>query len=335
VVNVVSNPQDNDSVAALLRAVGRRSVPPREDYERVLAASRAAWQGAVRRRARMRLGYALAAGLAVLVVFAGLMRQLDSPGSAGAAATLVIARGPVFTGDNRGQEWTWLTGRGVALLGDTRLRTDPSGRAALRLENGTSLRLGGGTDLVLHPAGRIELLEGRVYLDTNDAGSGAVEIVTRFGVLRNLGTQFEVLATESELRVRTRAGAVAVSRGETGDVLHCAIREELRVDSHGRIERGHIETHDAEWAWAQALAEPPRGASLPLLHFLDWVARETGRHLAYDTPETRERVRKVVLHGTTPELAPEAALAVALATTDIDYSLLEDGTILLRSRHRQ
>ena len=132
---------------------------------------------------------------------------------------------------------------------------------------------------------------------------------------------------------QTRAGAVTVSRGETGDVLRCAIREELRVDSRGRIERGHIETHDAEWAWAQALAEPPRGASLPLLHFLDWVARETGRHLAYDSPETREQVRKVVLHGTTPELAPEAALAVALATTDIDYSLLEDGTILLRSRH--
>ena len=162
---------------------------------------------------------------------------------------------------------------------------------------------------------------------------GSVEVVTRFGALRDVGTQFEVLATGTTLRVRTREGAVTLTRGRSQPVLECAVSEELRIDSQGRVERGHIAAHDAEWAWAELLAEPPKGPELPLLQFLGWVARETGRGLRYDSSETESRVSKIVLHGTTPDVAPVQAMEVALATTDIDYSLVDDGTILLR--HRQ
>ena len=44
-------------------------------------------------------------------------------------------------------------------------------------------------------------------------------------------------------------------------------------------------------------------------------------------------MNQIVLHGTTPNRAPVQALEIALATTDIDYSLPEDGTILLRRRN--
>ena len=46
------------------------------------------------------------------------------------------------------------------------LRTDASGRAALRLLPDTSLRIAGATELLLQPGNRVELLEGRIYLDT-------------------------------------------------------------------------------------------------------------------------------------------------------------------------
>lgn len=321
---------DRDSIAALIRTVGRRSAPPREDYERVLAASRDAWQRAVRQRTRRRWTYAIAAGLALVVLSAGALRQLDSGNATAVAGTLTTASGAVFAGGTKGDEWHWLTDDGVPVLVGTRLRTDPSGRAVLQLAPDISLRVAGSTDLVLQRGNRVELLSGQVYLDTQGATS-VVEIVTRFGTLRDIGTQFEVLVTGAALRVRTREGAVTLTRGEQ-DVLECVVNEELRVDSLGRVERGYIATHDKEWAWAETLAQPPQGPEVPLLRFLNWVARETGRRLRYDSAEIELRVSKVVLHGTTPKLAPVQALEVALATTDIDYSLLDDGTILLRRR---
>lgn len=321
---------DLDSLAALIRTVGRRSAPPRDDYERVLDASRTAWQRAVRQRVRRRWAYALAAGVAFVVLGAGVMRHLT--GVPKVVATLANASGAVFGGTMAGDEWHWLTESGAPLLAGTRLRTDASGRAALTLAADTSLRIAGSTDLLLGPGNRVELLEGRIYLDTKGTRSGAVEIVTRFGTLRDVGTQFEALATGTTLRVRTREGAVTLTRGQTKAVLHCAASEELRIDSRGHVERGRITAHAAEWAWAEMLAEPPQGPDLSLLRFLDWVARETGRGLRYDSPETETRVSKVILHGTTPELAPVQALEIALATTDIESSLLDDGTILLRQR---
>ena len=56
--------------------------------------------------------------------------------------------------------------------------------------------------------------------------------------------------------------------------------------------------------------------------------------MKYATPETEARVRRVVLNGPTPNVPPVRALALTLATTDIDYVLLEDGSILLRARQR-
>jgi ferric-dicitrate binding protein FerR (iron transport regulator) len=329
---MADNP-DRDSVAALIRAVGRRSAPPREDYERVLDASRAAWQRTVRQRARRRWTYALAAGVALVVLGIGVLRQVDDSSPAAVAAILATTSGNVFAGNTTGEQWRWLTDSGVPLLAGTRLRTDSSGRAALRLAPDTSLRIAGSTDLLLQPGNRVELLGGRLYVDTKGTRAASIEIVTRFGTLRDVGTQFEVLATGSTLRVRTREGAVTLTRGRSEAVLECAVSEELRIDSLGRVERGRIAAHDTEWAWAEMLAEPPRGPELPLLRFLDWVARETGRGLRYDSLETEARVSKIVLHGTTPRLAPVQAMEVALATTDIDYLLLDDGTILLR--HRQ
>jgi hypothetical protein len=328
---MADNP-DPDSVAALIRAVGRRSAPPREDYDRVFGASRAVWQRVVRQRARRRWTYALAAGVAFVVLAAGVLRHLDDSRPAVVAAILANASGAVFGGTAAGEEWRWLSESGGPLLAGTRLRTDATGRASLRLVPDISLRIAGSTDLLLRPGNRVELLKGRIYLDTRGAHDGAVEIVTRFGTLRDVGTQFEVLAADTGLRVRTREGAVTLTRGRSEAVLRCAVSEELRIDSHGHIERGHVTPYDADWAWAEMLAEPPRGPELPLLRFLDWVARETGRALRYDSPETETRVGKVILHGSTPDLAPVQAMEVALATTDVDYSLLDDGTILLRYR---
>ena len=124
---MASHPEQ-DSVAALLRTVGKRVAPPAEDYERVFGASRFAWQRAVRRNARRRWAYALAAGIALVGLALGVLRQLDLSNSPKLAGTLTIATGPVFAGDAAGKDWRWLADAQVPLMEGTRLRTDPSGR---------------------------------------------------------------------------------------------------------------------------------------------------------------------------------------------------------------
>ena len=264
------------------RCCARSASAPRrraEDYERIFGASRVAWQRAVRQRARRRWTYALAAGIALVALTVGVLRQLDRSVPPMLAGTLTIATGPVFSGDTAAEDWKWLAGTDVPLMSGTRLRTDSSGRAALRLVSGTALRIAGSSELILGRDARIELLDGRVYLDTHGVNQG-VEIVTRFGTLRDIGTQFEVFATDTSLRVRTREGAVTLTRAQSDTVLQCGVSEELRIDMSGQVERGRIAAFDPEWTWVETLAEAPRGPELTLRRFLDWVARETGRRAA-------------------------------------------------------
>src|SRR3989337_2829529 len=97
---------DRDSVAALIHTVGRRAAPPSEDYDRVLAASEAAWKRAVRQRIRRRWTYAIAAGVALVMLGAGLLRNLDARRPV-IAGTLATASGAVFAGTAAGDDWRW------------------------------------------------------------------------------------------------------------------------------------------------------------------------------------------------------------------------------------
>jgi hypothetical protein len=145
---MADDPEDRDSLAALIVKVGRRSEPPREDYERVLVASRAAWQHTLRQRTRRRWSYALAAGVALVALGAGMLRQLDRPFAAVMAGTLTTTIGGVFGGGVAGDDWRWLSESGVTIASGTRLRTDATGRAVLQLSGQTSLRIAGSTDVL-------------------------------------------------------------------------------------------------------------------------------------------------------------------------------------------
>jgi len=325
---------DVELVARLLRAGGSRAEPPREAYEGVLAAATIALERKLARHRRLRVtrGFALAASL--LIAVAGVVwigtRTPDNLQVATAErrfgfVTLLardtLVRQPVNAG--------------ALVTQGTSLRTGAGSGVALRMTSGLSLRVAAGSELAFESPNRVRLNRGALYVDTQQRvaatspGRGTLEVVTPLGTARDVGTQFEVRLVDAALLLRVREGLVWLTH-DGGEVRGRA-GEELRFIAGGVVARRAIASDDPAWDWVQTITSAPDIDDQPLSSVLAWVARETGREVRYDSPETERRAAATILHGSIRGLDPLPALETVLATSALDYRIDEDGTILITS----
>jgi len=325
--------RERDVLGELIRAAGRRPTPPHDDYERVLNASRSAWQKKVRSRRRRQWSYALAASLATFAIGLTAILEVMPMGPGPEIASTAIVDGEVMVLTPGAENWQFLDEADNQLVAGTRLRTQAEGRVALDLAPGVSVRVNHRSELTLLSSDRIELTAGTVYIDSGlGVRANRFEIATSFGTVRDIGTQFEVSSSPAALRVRVREGLVELYQDRQEPELSGSAGEELRIDSRGMVERAPFSTYDQEWAWASALADVPQTDGQSLIGFLRWVAREMGRSLRFSGPGDEAQAQTVTLHGSATALAPMEALDVMLATTDFEYALLEDGVLLIQRR---
>jgi len=315
------SPRGNDDlVASLIRAAGRRTEPPEQAYRQVLSAATDAFRRkTARRHERTWLLWAGAAGVAVFAI--GLMLQWKPP----AAQREPIARIERAIGSVEqatGDIWSPLGEVTVAFTRGTKIRTLAGGVAGLVLEGGASLRLAAETEIMLDTPPRLNLERGTIYLDhAGDAGAG-YRIETPAGTARDVGTQFELKVAGKSLRLRVREGHVEIERA--GEMLAGSAGEQLDLDAQGALARSSIAATDVAWQWAETVAPAPDIDGRPASVLLAWVARETGRQLHYESTAVESRASNVILHGNIRHLAPLAALDVMLATTDLEYALVGD-----------
>ena len=317
---------DPDLVPRLVSAAGRREQPPPEARERAWETAATLLRDRTRVRRRRQVAAAMAASVAALMIAALVWRLPPGPGP------LQIARvdriiGTVELQPAPDQAWRILGDDTGALPRDSRLRTREGSRAGLGLAPGISLRLAADTEIVLESPRRIRLVAGMIYLDSGSAGRSAVEVVTEAGIATDLGTQFEVRYLDSTLRLRVREGSVALQRGR--DQLSAGQGDQLTVDQQGRWSRIRLAANDPDWQWVEGVAPAPDIEGQPLEVLLRWVRRETGHPLRYAQPEAERQAATVILHGSIRDLPPMEALSVMLATTDLAYAMLADGTILI------
>lgn len=318
-----------DTLAELIRAAGRREAPPEGAYGATLAAATAAWRNKIRRgRQRRTLAWAVAAGAAAVVVAVLFQWRLPATPHPG-VAHLARVIGTVQALD--GDVWLALEEHGAALPAGTRLRTVAGSRAGLLLDGGISLRLAAATEVQIDSARRIYMPRGMVYVDTGpDQGDTAMELVTPAGTARDLGTQFELLVSGASLRLRVREGRVEIDRG--GQMFIGAAGEQLSIDSLGRLSRALIAPGDAVWQWTQGLGPTPDLDGRPLTELLAWVARETGQVVRYASPAVQQQAARAILRGNMSHLAPLEALEVMLATSDLEFVLVDEATIEVHSK---
>ncbi|HSG66523.1 MAG TPA: FecR domain-containing protein, partial [Gammaproteobacteria bacterium] len=231
--------------------------------------------------------------------------------------------------------WRQLDRSTGPIVAGSRVRATPTGRVALELPGALSLRIDATTELTVHSARELELVRGTIYVDSGQTvATDSLRVMTGLGVVSDIGTQFELTASETLLRIRVREGAVRVDGSPTDAEVLGRAGEQLSLDADGGFERDPFSPFDADWAWVQTLADTPVIEGQSLMFFLDWVARETGRPLRFDAPVTETRARTVVLHGSAENLSPMEALDVMLSTTDFDYRLRDDGAIVISARVR-
>lgn len=318
----------NDVLARLIQSAGRRESPPAAARERALAAATQAWRAQVVHR-RRRQFVALAAGVAALgVATVWGVRLLDSPASLGAPiARVERVIGAVHVRSPDADRWHSLQESNAGLLAGAVLRTDSGSAAAVRIDQ-SSVRLASGAEVVLESSSRLRLIRGKVYIDTGGAGgAGRMHVATELGSASDVGTQFEVQYTSDAWRVRVREGAVLLQQGEQR--RRAGAGEQVSIDAQGAVSVSSIASTDPQWRWVQALAAAPDIDNQPLTLLLAWVARETGASVRYATADVERRAARTILHGSIRHLAPLEALAVMLATTDLQYEVV-DGVILIK-----
>jgi ferric-dicitrate binding protein FerR (iron transport regulator) len=324
-----SHDAELDALVQLISTSGRRENPPASAYEQTLHVATQAWRTKVRRR-RWRVAAALAATVLVCLSFLLTWRtMLSTPAAPVVLAQIQKAIGEVELKSDRFR-WRKVHEEMHAVASGTRLRTGNGGGVGLLLSGGQSLRLGPSTELSLLAADEVELVRGQAYVDTGQNRVAAVKVVTPIGTVTDVGTQFEIHFRDDRFRMRVREGAVFLQRGATpirGDA-----GEQVVIEPNGAIERTTFSPTDPDWQWAEAFATAPQIDGRSVMVLLEWVARETGRRIEYADGQARERTASTILHGNIVGLSPLDALRVMLATTDLQYRLHEDGSILIDLR---
>jgi hypothetical protein len=290
------------------------------------------WDAEVERaRARRPLLRPLAAAaLIALAVGAVLFTRAALDRDAIVVASVERTTGTVTAWTGNGAAKTTGLGADDTLIVGRSLATGEDGRVALRTITGHSLRLDRGTRVVFASAHEIRLEHGAVYIDSGVEGRAAegLSVLTAFGRVEEIGTQFEVRLSADRLTVRVREGAIALDA--EGGAHSATAGEELTV-AGGTVRRRALEPTDAVFDWVQGIAPDWSSTGSRLDVFLRWVAREGGYAIRYADASIATSAPEVLLSGDLAGLAPRQALDVVLPAVGLGYRI-EGGTLWIENR---
>jgi ferric-dicitrate binding protein FerR (iron transport regulator) len=105
---------------------------------------------------------------------------------------------------------------------------------------------------------------------------------------------------------------------------------EVLFDGEHAVSRRAFATAGRDWAWAEAMSPDVVIEDRPLLEFLAWFSRETGRKLVLSDDATRQQVSSIHMHGNVQGLTAVEALTAVMASTSLRFELPE-GSIRVSS----
>jgi FecR-like protein len=318
-----------DDVERLLRVGGLRKTPDPSSREAARAAVRDAWRASARARTRRRwmlVGIPALAAAAVLAIAVAL-RPAPVPSQGAATVVARVAASTSVIQLRQGSARRAIAAGDVIHAGAI-VDTPPGIVATFALEGGGELRQGGGTSVHWAAPRQVALDRGRVYVDSGGRPGASVAVETFAGVVRDIGTRFEVQITGDEIRVRVRNGTV---RLESSSGHHeASAGHELVAPGGGTVEDRPVRTFGPEWDWILQ-ATPFRLERSTLAQFLAWVEVEGGRQVQFRPSRLRDEVAATVLYGSIQGLSMDAALEAALPAAGLTFRLEGSRVIVERA----
>ena len=98
---------------------------------------------------------------------------------------------------------------------------------------------------------------------------------------------------------------------------------EVIIDRNRKVTRRSIATAGRDWAWTESMAPEVDIENRPLLEFLEWFARETGRKLVIADDAARKQAATIRMHGNVRGLTAMEALSAVMASTSLRFELPE------------
>lgn len=329
---------------SLLEDAGPRPSPPEHHLERIREAAHESWRqrlaaegasgettagrGIWGRRwlalpalssAALAASLLAVAAISLWWLYGGEDGVLKAPRIASVERVLGVARVLPATGTD-----------GELALGDgvtvgSWIETSPEGQLALRTKEGASVRIDADTRARFAADNSIELDRGALYVDADPlAVAASLELHTRFGIAREIGTQFEVRLVEGmnepAMRIRVREGQVELEAGTRVRVAEAG--DELLVDAAGRIEAATVELVGESWDWALDSAPTFEIHGRRVDEYLYWLARETHWKIVIEGFDANE---VEPMGGTyNPSLRPDQSFVDVLPSVGLEGELFGD-----------
>ncbi len=325
-----------DPFESTFRNVASRPAPPAAVEQAVYQHALQDWKQlrTSKKRGKRIVYWSLAASVLMALLIGPLFIQL--PGISGETDPLGLVenqRGSVTL--VQGNEHIQLAAGNTSspLFPAQSLLTAANSGVSINWGRGTMVRVAQNTELHLNSSTEIELVSGKIYVDIPTGPGGApskvdFNVVTRFGSVSHVGTQFMVTSDAAQLQVKVREGAVAIDNDKQVIVTHKG--QQTTLDNADGVSHESILTYGPDWQWAEQLAPTLVLEGKTLNDFLTWVGRESGKEILFDTKTAEEIADRTVMHGSVDQ-APLLALNLVLQTNELSWRE-EDGIIHLSAQ---
>ncbi len=315
-----------EQIEQLLARVGSIPQPPEDMRDRVKAQVEATWQETVQaRQARKKYPAFAAAAVITLAIAVGWMNTKE-PISQPVIASLDSSQHSIQLSTDGTQ---WSATESPTIVEGAYIQAMET--ASLSLSNTLNVRMKPQTVVQLTSLDELRLISGEIYLDSYDKpDQDRFSVITEFGIAEDIGTQFSVATNNNGWHIQVREGEVLVKDDSTK--LRLEEEERVEINALNEVARQTLPDHHDSWQWVESSRPSYEIEGKTVDTYLNWVARETGRDLQYNTDEAKRSAETTLLHGSISGLTARRSIDAVLPATNFELMTSSENVIIVNKQ---